>query len=379
LIIAANVGKTAPGIVFERLIQELCKTHEIDILTSDLDPLLDISAAKNIFEIKRKTFHHRIPKLLISLFGINPLDVFWSKNAVSKLVTAQHHYDLILSFISFHNYAPLIAGSLALDKLSSKLAVYSVDAIPAPIGWSVNDSYFRQVKNMMAKYLAKADFFFSANEQMLNYQLGTFKPKKKLVVDVVFNPNGGKLTDLQTDGMAEPYFLYTGGIYQVRKPDYILKAFEKLLIKYPSAKMVFVGTVLTPAALSLISQHTLDSIQFMPFAKDLNDYYKRATALIDIDADIENDVFLSSKMVSYLEINRVIISETGKNSPSRRLFSNIESIIQCDHDAGQLCDAMERSIKLNNKLSFQDRQLVLKEFSVETVVNKLNKILTDHS
>lgn len=41
---------------------------------------------------------------------------------------------------------------------------------------------------------------------------------------------------------------------------------------------------------------------------------------IDIYADIENDVFLSSKMSSYLLCDRPIICETGVNSPSRHVF-----------------------------------------------------------
>jgi hypothetical protein len=43
LIITMNVGRTAPGIVFERLIYGLSSLHQIDVLTADYDPSIDFS------------------------------------------------------------------------------------------------------------------------------------------------------------------------------------------------------------------------------------------------------------------------------------------------------------------------------------------------
>src|SRR5690606_37239640 len=106
-------------------------------------------------------------------------------------------YDLIFCFISFHHYASLLAGVSYSEKLDRKLAVYSVDAIPAPLGWSKDNGYFKSVKRIMEKLLCKSDLFFSANQQMLDYQLTIFKPKASIITGVIHNPNNGKLKNME--------------------------------------------------------------------------------------------------------------------------------------------------------------------------------------
>ena len=47
LIVTSNVGRTAPGIVFERLIHGLSIHNEIDILTPDFDPSINLDKINN--------------------------------------------------------------------------------------------------------------------------------------------------------------------------------------------------------------------------------------------------------------------------------------------------------------------------------------------
>jgi hypothetical protein len=376
LILTLNVGRTAPGIVFERLIQGLIPKHEIDIITADYDPTIDLSGLKNIKILKKSYIHPRIYKLLISLFGINPFDIYWARKSM-KYLKSKHNfkYDLIVSFISFHNYAALIAGAKLSKKYNCKFAVYSVDAIPAPKGWPENYGYFKGVKRLVAKYLKKADAFFSANKQMLDYQLSTFQPSKKIVSDVIYIPSLGSKKEFPISKANSNNFVYTGGIYGARKVKYLLEGFEKLVKDYPDSYLIFVGARLNSDSFLNLDKKIVDRIKVYPFTKNLDSYYSNATALIDIDADIENDVFLSSKIVNYIMINRVIISETGINSPSRKIFKNIESIIQCNHDSDQLYEAMKKSIKIRKDITFEDRNSVMKLFSVEHIVNRLENSL----
>lgn len=371
-----NVGRTAPGIVFERLIQGLSKAHYVDVLTSDLDPSVELPSVKSTFEVKQRKVHPRIHKLLISTFGINPLDWLWSQKAISLLKKEKNKkYDLVFSFISFHHYSALLAGASYSQRESLKFAIYSVDAIPAPLGWSKNDSYFRQVKKMMRKYLSKADFFFSANEQMLKYQLTTFKPKSGMISGVVYNPNNGKLQNFNFLDNNQNTFLYTGGIYGPRKPQYVLWAFKRILKEYPNSTLEFVGSVFPESCLSIFTPEEKEKVVFHPFKRDLGKFYERAIALIDIDADLPNDVFLSSKMTNYIAINRLIISETGENSPSRQIFKGIPSVTQCGHDVDEIADAMRFAILKKDTISFEDRSGVISSFSLATVVEKLNSLI----
>ena len=378
LIITANVGRTAPGIVFERLIQGLSEIHVVDVVTADLDSSVNLSGVRNILEIKQKKIHPRIFKMLISVFGISPFDWLWSKRAISRLKENQKKdYEVVFSFISFHHYISLLTGFYYSKLIRSKFAVYSVDAIPAPLGWSKDNAYFRRVKKMMKRYLSEADFFFSANEQMLKYQFTTFRPKTTLVTEVIYNPNNGKLQEYETTEKSLNTFLYTGGIYGPRKPIYLLGAFKILLKEYPNTSLQFVGSNFPESYLSIFTPEEKKKISFHPFSRDLKLFYERATALIDIDADLPNDVFLSSKITNYLSINRIIISETGENSPSREIFKEIPSILQCNHDIKELAAAMRKAILEKDKVKFNDREKVISTFALQSVTEKINKAFNE--
>lgn len=376
LIITMNVGGSAPGIVFEKLIHGLSTLHQIDLITAEYKPNLDLSKVENIFVNKNYYLHPRITRLLITLFNVNPLDCYWAwkvKRIVSK--KTNNNYDIILSFLAYDYYAPTIAGTLLSKKFGTRLAVHSTDAIPAPVGWLPDDLFYKSLRKMMKNYLRFADAFFTTNSHMLEYQLKTFVPKKGMVSTVIYNPGLEKLQEYAKSDREENIFIYTGGLYGPRKADYLLAGFEKLLEKYPNSKLMFIGSQLSDSTIANFKPDTIKHIEVVAYTKDLVPYYKNALALIDIDGDLDNDVFISSKMPIYLMINRIIISETGPNSPSRHLFKGINSIIQCDHNGDQLCMAMEQAINRDESVHFSDRSSVVELFKGENIVNLLTESL----
>lgn len=384
LIIALSVGKTAQGIVFERLIFGISSLHQVDVLTAKYEPSLNLSSVRNLFILKKIYIHARLHKLFISLFNIDPFDSIWASKSIQYLKkNFNNEYDLILSFQSSHNYASTIAGERISRKLKCKFAVHSLDAIPVPNGWPEDDGYKQGLRRLMAKYLSEADAFFSTNDQMLAYQLTTFKTSKKLITNVIYNPSIGGFKQFPRFDSGTHYFIYTGGIYGARKVKYLLEGFERLTKKFPNSSIIFVGPPLPPSSFQYLSNKTIGKIKVLPYTKELDKYYSYATALIDIDADIKDDVFLSSKIINYIMVNKIIISETGENSPSRRLFRNINSIIQCDHNSSEICEAMIKAIEMRDIITFKDRISVAKLFKLENVVkeldNSLNNIFLEHN
>lgn len=371
-----NVGRTARGIVFERLIHGLSSMHQIDVLAAEYDPSIDLSKVHKIIISKRAYIHPRIHKFLISLFGIDIYDSFWSWKSIRLLKFRKViQYDIVLSFLSNYNYGAVIAGKRIAKKYKCKYAIHSLDAVPAP-GWPEDYGYYIGSKRFIAKYLSKADAFFTTNSQMLKYQLSTFRHSKSLITDVIYTPSIQKPIKFPNSKGETNYFVYTGGIYGARTDKYLLKGFEKLLEVYPDSYIFFVGYHYLPSSFQNLNQRTLERIKIFPFTKELDPYYSCATALIDIDADIENDVFLSSKIANYIMINRIIITETGENSPSRILFKDIDSIIQCNHDSDQMYEAMKKSIKMKGNNIFEDRKSVSELFCIDNVVKRLNNSLT---
>ena len=376
LIITMNVGRTAPGIVYERLIHGLSKVHKVDVLTSDFDPSFELAEVKQVFKLKSKRVHPRINKALISILGIYPSDWIWalkSNNLINQ--TEQNDYDLIFSFIAFNHYAPLLAGNKISRSLNRKHMVYAVDALPPPAGWLKNDLFYKRTKGFISKYLSKVDGFFSANKKMLKYQLAIFKHKDNLVSGVIYNPSHGDLQNYQFAKNKVNTFLYTGGIYGPRKTEYIFAAFKKILTEYPNSTLEFVGSKLSEESLLVFTPDERSKVLIHPFVRDLSPYYERCTALLDIDADLKDDIFLSSKIINYIKINRVIISETGNNSPSREIFKNIPSILQCDHDVEEIANAMRQAIQLHETINFGDRSEVYKVFDLNNVIQNINNVI----
>lgn len=371
LILAADVGVTTPGLVFESLISGLNKYHEIDVYTTNCKIRDSSKNFNNVYLVPYKLIPEYRQSQLILLFGVNPYDLLWMQKIKKLLKSKKSKYDLILSLISNGHYVSLVCGVKISRKLNIKLAVYSVDALPAPLGWSNNDIYYRKLKIFINKFLSKTNIFFSANELMLNYQKSIIN-KNDIIYDVVFNP--AYTNELKFVKQKRNIFLYTGEIYKVRKVKYIFNAFKMLLHEYPDAELHFVGTTINREEFSIFDNNERNSIKIFPKVNDLSTHYESAICLIDIDADLINDVYLSSKIINYLMINRPILCETGYNSPSRKLFNGISSIMHCNHDSEEIFHTMKKIIQCPIE-DFSDRKNVIENFKLENIINKMNLTL----
>jgi glycosyltransferase involved in cell wall biosynthesis len=373
LIVSMNVGKTAPAIVFEKLIRGLSATNEIDLLVADYYPSAELRDVSNIIISKRFLYHGRLSRLLTTIFCLNPFDYLWawkSKRIMKNKTSGK--YDCILCFIDACNYAAVLTSTCLAREYGIRFAVHTTDALPPPVGWLPDNRYYKSFKKMMARYLRHTDAFFSTNQQMLNYQLNSFTAKKSLISNIIYNPGLAANKAFPPSTSRTNNFVYTGGIYGVRRAEYVIKGFEKLLEIYPESRLVFVGSHISIDIPNTCNPLTLSKIIVEPYTADLDQYYESATALLDIDADLDNDVFISSKMPIYLMVNRIIISETGKTSPSRIRFKGINSIFQCDHDPDQLCQAMKKAIENKHTISFDDRKEIIKLFKLENIVEQIN-------
>lgn len=367
LILTMNVGRTAPGIVFEKLIRGLSKYHEIDVITVDNQPSEVLRA--EVCSIKYLNLHPRIKKMLIGVFGFNFFDLLWGYKVLKLLKNRDKQYDVVFSFMSYHHYASLITNQLVFKSnlfKSAKYYVYCVDAVPAPLGWNKNDFYFRGCKILMRKFTRHIDGFFSSNEKMLHYQLSLLDLKRKIVSDVIYTPTQNE--NLNFPLLDDIIFLYTGGVYGPRKVCYLFEAFKKLRVLYPCAKLRFVGTFIPESQLQILDEDDLCNVEFFPFTRDLHKHYEESIALIDIDCDLDNDVFISSKVINYLSVNRIIISETCNDSPSYNLFKNIDSVYVTDHNPKNIFNSMIKIIEKSENIDFDDREKILDLFNIDKIV-----------
>lgn len=309
LVIASSIGDTAPGKVFSGYIKRLIEKYTtVDIISLDQNNLID----SELIEVKN--IHPRIKKLSITCLNIDIFDYYLAYKISSR--ADFESYDVVITMMSAHNFFPLYLGYfLKKNKQSIKWINYCVDAVPAPKGWGLSEGYSNGLIKMIRKFMAQADKIYFSNEVMLEYQLnilnGYFKGESGVLytlpdIEPLFLPKKEK---------KEFVLLYTGGIYQARKVDQLLLAVERLVLEGINVKLNFVGTNPNSVDLSVISEEVRGNICFFGYTRDLLPFYEEAGLLIDIDADIENDVFISSKFFNYLMLNRRILCITGKNSP----------------------------------------------------------------
>lgn len=377
LCIAEEVGKSAPGIVYASILNELSNYFDIDLVCPEICSG-SISSKINILTCKQGLGNRRVNTYSLKFFGTSIFDLLWAQNEIRNLsiyfkTQSFHEVELIISFVSMYHFKSVLLGDKLKSMFKKKWVIYSVDAIPAPLGWSQNNLLYKKYKRFITKRINKCDALFSSNNQMLQYQLSLVKEYKGFG-GVVFTPireHSFILPHIVRKN--SPVFLYTGGIYGPRKKEMLIEGFRLLLRELPDAKLVFVGS--GDSSFFREAQDLIDSESLVlhPFILDLYPFYKEATALIDINAYFDNDVFLSSKMVNYLPLRKPIVSITGYNSPSRNIFINDPSIIHCKNQANEIFESLYKTI--NIEVNMEYRQQYIDMFSAQSIVKKFAKNL----
>ena len=354
------------SIFYQRIICELAKNAEIDVL-SDREAKESFIGVRNQYQLSYTKRMQGWYRRFMRWFGTTPISDRWSRKAADIVAK---DYDVVIAFLATSQLTPAVCGRYISQKLGCKFAIYAVDAIPAPGGWTRRRNEFKGKSKIVARNFSAADYVASSNPHMLEYQLTVFQHKPNLYADFLLTPSPDRYFNVSPSN--ELLFLYTGSLYGMRNPDHFFKAFKRLLVKYPDAKVMIVGMkyklrnidkILTPEERKhvILGGHT----------SDLEPLFSRAKVLVDIDADLDKDPFLSSKIVTYLKVNRVILSETGHITPSREMFAGLNTVVQCDHNEESLYQGMLRAIEVaDSNPDFSEREHLIKEFSIENVSGK---------
>ena len=347
------------SIFYERIIGELAKSCEVEVLCDKESDIEGVTRNYTLPFSKRENGWYR---RLVRWFGITPISERWSRNALDIVAK---DYDVVMAFVATSQLTPAVCGRVMAERLNCKFAVYTVDAIPAPGGWTRRRNEFLGKKRVVARNFSVADYVAASNPHMLEYQLSVFPNKSGLRSEVLLTPSPNRYYNCPPSD--EVVLLYAGSIYGKRNPDHFFKAFKRLLTKYPQAQFVLVGMGQKLGNIKkILTEEERQHIVKERFADDLEPYFRRAKVLVDIDADLEKDPFLSSKIVTYLKVNRVILSETGKITPSREMFAGLNTVVQCDHNEESLYKGMLRAIELaDSNPDFSEREPLIKEFSIE--------------
>jgi glycosyltransferase involved in cell wall biosynthesis len=373
LLFTSEIGGTAPGIVFERLLDGLSLHHEITVFTTKIKNR--VSDKFKLILVNRISFHPKIEWFINITLGTLIFDKVWSKRVYFSCAKFENDFDIIISFASGDKFVSLYAGQLFKRKFKIPWLVYTTDALPPPFGWSKDDLNNKLLHKIVNDLFVDVDSLIAANDRMLSYQLSLFPQKKIINTNYIYPPSMG--VDVLNLNKVEPdnIFLYTGNIYGLRDPRSLINAFVSLLFIHGNSRLIFIGSSFPKDMLNSYSDFVKSRIEKKDYVDNLLPYYAMSTALIDLDADIENDVFISSKIFNYLGINRPIICVTNKTSLTTKLFDNMFSVKICNHSAEEICTAMRFFIDNFNSIEYSERKSKLDLVNIDFSVKQFNEMI----
>lgn len=397
IIICYGIGG-ASGLVFERLINQLNNYYDIDLFVSANNPNIELNPQINV-EVVRFIWYPKflesflrkhliidntgylqlnglILKLIVKYFGNNPLYHIWTNRIYKRIKKRKQCYSLVFGLMDYNGFPPLIATKKIGEKLNLKTVVYSTDANPVPEYWDPDVLYLKKATQLLSKFYPQLDGLYFSNPIMTEYEDSIFSISNKIRLGYFLT--NSPVSNISFEPPVSKMFLYTGSAWGPRKLDFLFKAFKKLLSTCPDAVLCFVGTRengFSNLELSVLNENERKSVISYPRLSDksfLEGKYKEACCFIDLNACVEFDPFLSSKITNYILYNRPIICETGRKSPARFLFSGLDSVYLCDHDVEDLYNAMHDVVLKQNDYDFSERTKVINDFSLETIVHDVH-------
>lgn len=373
LMVALDAAYTAPGIVFKSLIRSLARDHRITLLSQNVDSSL-LTDNIRLIPLQDGVEGWRKAEKKWRRLGHNPRDERWAKNTFLRYQDEllKERYDALLVLCSNGYYSSLNLGSILREHIHCPYIIYSVDGMPSPLPWLGDDQLLHgNISAELNRLCAKADLFLLSNPQMTEYQKGILTDFKG-TWDYLFTPYRELPASFKREKHEGFNILYAGSLYGLRKIDGLVDAFRRFLAEKPDARLTFVGDIW-----EAYKEYGKDLIQqgklvFQAPTDRVDEYYATADCLIDIAADIPDDVFLSSKVICYLPYEIPIIAISGANSPVSQIMGRVDSILQCHNDADEILEALRKTLRV---LDFSDRNELLHLFNADQLAERFKNLV----
>ncbi len=373
LVICNEIGDTASGKVIEILLEELF-SRKIELSVICLKNNSKSLKQESIHEVREHGLDYsKLWKLNLIFSNRDSAGESWAKIAFQKasILIGKSRPDFVICIGSAYAFRTYALGRKIYKEFGIPYLLHGLDPIPSTKGWGEHFLLRWALKRHIKPYYKEASLISSTNSAMLDYQINILKVPAKTKSFVMYNPvHNIKVEDepATNDGFN---LVYLGTLYAKRNPAALIKAFEKFLNVHPHSNLQFVGRIHN---LNLdINKQFLKYIQFIPWTDHPELYIRSAHVLVDIDADLKNDVFLSSKIIQYFNYNKLILAITPVNSPSRLLLKSCKKTMvfsenKVDNIYQQLNLLFE---KQNQRVTYEERSQLKKEFTSESIINLL--------
>jgi len=369
-----GIGTTASGFSTSKIITELAKRgHEICIITgksSDQDYGPNVVIHKcNPAPLSPARFF----KFVGNIIGVELNYIFWEYRArkLGRVLIKNSMPDII------YGRSSPIAGLTVAEKFSNEFGIpfvaHFADPIPAPEEWVSNRFERKKLLNCVTPIIARADLLSFVTKEMMTYQefvMGTQIADKSFI-----SPNS--ISEIKNSTPPpigeETIFLFLGSFFGNRKPDMLLKGFDLYCRDYPNSIFYFYGVNQSFVEKFILSDRVRDRLRFFPHTDKPFEALEKAHVLVDVDGLVKKQVFLSSKLLDYLSINRFILAITTNDSPSSQLIKQMpNSTILVSHDPVEIAQGMATlALKAWDSTLFNERKTCAKGYYVSSVVDEI--------
>lgn len=375
LILCPSLNNTPFGKVSFDIVYGLIKNgHEVVLITSKSN----LQEVKYLFETGYGyVFPDKISKI-ISIFGrFNIKFYFFGKRIIKSFrrnnIKELFKPDIIYALCS-RDFDILMNVAMTISiECKIPYAIHLVDPIPPPKGWETYEIYRRSLVRLVKKPISRCNYFSMNNERMLKYQqenLGFNIENKSFVVP---DPVADDFKWYGMNKSNEKKIVYLGSFYSARMPHSLIKGFALFAAQEKSYQLHIIGNNKINLDNYEIADSARSRIKILSWTLDVDEIIKNTDLLVDVDADIEGDVFVSSKIKNYLNSDRVIMSITRNNSPTFDLLSPLKkSVYITSHNPEDIRIAISSALSVEySDTLFSERLLLLDRIKISVVVGGL--------
>lgn len=319
----------------------------------------------------------RLYKFFGNIIQRDIVNFFWEYRATRKCHEICDNWSPDVIYGRGSPVSGMMVGYQAATYSSLPLLVHFADPIPATEDWLKGNLDRKKMIRTVRPMLDYANRISFVTKEMMHYQQQTTNVDISSKGFVAPNPIP-PWTALGTPP-SKAIFLYLGTFFGGRNPAALIEGFQQLLQEFPFAELHLVGTDSGNVAPFLKSDIIRKAVKILPRTNDIFKAMKKANVLIDVDGNYRHPVFLSSKLMEYLSVDRFILSITPLNSPAAHLLGKIsESSCISPHEPACVAKSMKRMLDFKwNKEKFDRRKKDLNWYTAGNVLKINEKGLKD--
>lgn len=367
LIIAYTFGTGSAGNITYRIADEFLKQgHTIYVVSSDSnDHIKNVYQCKNI--LSDSSFLRRVIKKLYSSLTNDELkNYFWVRRAYRKSLNLikENKVDVI-----YCRTSPLEAcevGYLLKQKTHIKTLLHFTD--PEPSEYVIKNRWI--LKKELRKYktiISSVDFISFGTKEMMQHQemlMGIKFGAKAFISPDVSRKSTMCLFPMEIK--EEIILVYLGTFGEYRNPLPLFFTIDKMNLEGYRIKLYVYSD--KPRSLSYVSTNVV----FKGRTNDIDKPLSLSNVLVDLDAEIENNPYISSKIKDYIPTNRPIIEITQKGSPIYNLVQSCDSIFLSSNCVASIAQNIKNAISYRCDREFYlDRLELIELFSPNRVVKDI--------